>query len=155
MPKRKRVGLVVWGSILVTMGLFLLLSVAVTKNGWSMRSGMEMTTFALFLLLGGGILLGFGIRNFVLVSKYNNALENENAGITYCMNCFYCNYPVSVTYRDFQPHRRYPEGFIYCPFCKRPLSKNAFQRIAAQPPIYPSQPVPTPAVQPPETRQPD
>ncbi len=114
MLRRKKIGLVIWGTI------FLILA-------FGMFGTNESFGFALGLIfLAGAILmLTFGIINIVSVTKHNKTLLAQN--IDYRCQCPSCGKDIQARIQDFRPHGRYPEGFIYCPICKKPISKNAFR----------------------------
>lgn len=111
MLRKKRIGLIIWGAILFFTSLFFL-------------SDGDGRIAAFILLPGGILLLVFGIINVVSVTKHNNILISETPN--WQGNCPNCNREVRCSIRDFRPHGRYPEGYIYCPICKKPISKNAF-----------------------------
>ena len=129
MPKKKRVGLIVWGAILITVGgiYLLLLSISALQGRGSASVYAAMAMFFM-LILGGAIMLIFGIINVVNVKKYNAALDVNALHVT---RCFSCGTEISCFLKDFREHSRYPEGFIYCPVCRKPLSRRAFT-------VYPS-----------------
>ncbi|MBR3039475.1 MAG: hypothetical protein IKI20_02295 [Lachnospiraceae bacterium] len=115
MYRRTKVGLIIWGAIISGVG-------------------------AIVLAAGGGIagaiVLGFGccflIPGIILAittSVHNNNVKTDNAGCSYVANCIYCGHPINVKVGSFQPHRNFPEGYVYCPVCKKPISKNAFTKV--------------------------
>ncbi len=129
MIKKKRTGLIVWGSILLTLGAIFLIGCIVNRTSSYGYRGNDSITYlfpGVICFIGGGLLLGFGIRNSILVSRNNSQAEEENRGVIYYATCFSCGTPVEATFNMFQPHRNYPEGFVYCSVCKRPISKNMF-----------------------------
>ena len=117
MLQHKRVGLIIWGAILTAAGFIMFVSGAADEIGGLIITG-------LLILAGGIIMLVFGILNAVKVTRYNNELIND--GKSYTTNCVKCGRVISAQTKDFRPHGRFPEGFIYCPVCKAPISKNAF-----------------------------
>ena len=38
--------------------------------------------------------------------------------------CPYCGRELTYDRRNVRPHRRWPNGFIFCPGCKRPIGHN-------------------------------
>ena len=87
-----------------------------------------MALGGLVLTVGGATMLGFGILNAVKTTKYNNEIMSRTE--VYCTNCIYCSRPITCALKDFKAHKNYPEGFVYCPFCNRPVSKNTFNIIS-------------------------
>ncbi len=130
MLKRKRIGLIVWGVILTVFGFFMLLgSGEILQNVY--KGDLLQTSvwiiIVVSLLLGGTLMLVFGIVNAVKVSRYNNRILEANRDIIYITTCYNCGYQISAKFTDFTPHSRFPEGFVYCPVCKKPCGKNAFR----------------------------
>lgn len=119
MVKHKRVGLIVWGCI------FILISIAGAIG--ILASPVDEPAAMLIVLpffIGGVIMLAFGIRNAVLVTKNNSQVKaNDDLYVT---QCFRCGREIRAELKHFRPHGRYPEGFIYCPVCRTPISKRAF-----------------------------
>ena len=129
MYKKKRIGLIVWGGILLTVGLLVAAAAigsTVTKTE-KVGDILSMVSSAFMFLSGGGIMLTFGIINCVKVSRYNNELKNKD--VRYTARCTFCGYDLICSPEHFRPHRRYPEGYTTCPACKKPLSLNLFKVI--------------------------
>ena len=124
MLKRKRVGMIVWGAIIVLFSILIMLSYQDQDKSNLILGGIVMA--------GGFGLLVPGIILAAKVSVANNRILNENEGFTYVANCLYCGRPVSCKFQDFQNHKRYPEGFLYCPICKHPISRNVFVKVLDQ-----------------------
>ena len=114
MLRRKKIGLIIWGAILLVgaIGMF----------GTDEAFGFIL---GIFLLAGAILMITFGIINAVSVTKYNKTLLAQN--IDYRCQCPSCGKDIQARIQDFRPHGRFPEGFIYCPICKKPISKNAFR----------------------------
>ena len=132
--KRKRVGLIVWGIILISLSLAFFLSAISTfiQEGQNMEgaiAAISMIIIGLFALAGGIVMLIAGILNATKVSRYNRQVLEEEKRYYYSGICPFCQRTVNCEYADFNPHKRYPEGFIYCPICRKPISRNAFQQI--------------------------
>ena len=56
----------------------------------------------------------------------------NNAGVydVFKVKCIHCGREITYGRRDIRPHRRWPNGFIYCPGCKVPIGheeSNMFQ----------------------------
>ena len=146
MPKGKKIGMLIWGTLLVLLGLGICLRCLRSHTS----SDMVVIAFTIFaIVIPGAILIAFGIRNIILVTRYNNQLEEEYKGYVLTATCLNCRSPIRSNYKDFQVHGRYPEGFVYCPLCKAPISRNAFvktpeaianQQVPPAPPQYPSGP---------------
>ena len=66
------------------------------------------------------------------VQKHNDEYSKKYKDKRYITTCFNCKREVKVRPEQFQPHRNYPEGYVYCPFCRKPLSKRAFDAIDEQ-----------------------
>ena len=114
MLRRKKIGLLIWGTIfLVASGMCF-----ASDNAGGFVIG-------LFLLAGAILMIVFGIVNVVSVTKHNNILIREN--LDYRCQCPNCARDIQARIQDFRPHGRFPEGFIYCPICKKPISRNAFK----------------------------
>ena len=60
------------------------------------------------------------------VQKHKEEYSKQYKDKRYITTCFNCKREVKVRPEQFQPHRNYPEGYVYCPFCHKPLSINAF-----------------------------
>lgn len=135
MLRRTKKGLIIWGSILLCFSLYFITAYFLAGNGWQardMQSRIAAIIIFLFLSAGGVTMLTFGIINAVLTANHNRELLSRN--LTFTANCIYCGGLINCTVRDFRPHRRYPEGYTACPYCKRPVSKNAFGVYQNNPP---------------------
>lgn len=131
MYKKKRVGLIVWGAILVFSALSILLLMFATyrqEKNVSMVYFYTLLAFTLNMLAGGCLLLGFGIGNAVRVSRANNRVRRENEGYYFITTCYHCGRQVTCRFQDFSMHSRFPEGFVYCPACRTPLSIKTFTK---------------------------
>ncbi|MBR5738494.1 MAG: hypothetical protein IKY02_00720, partial [Lachnospiraceae bacterium] len=66
---------------------------------------------------------------------YNEELEayKEANKRKVAARCFKCGYVVYNYDIYFQFHTRYPEGFVYCPYCRQPLSRNLFNYAEESP----------------------
>ena len=114
--------MIVWGSILLIIGLYFVLMGFAGAAG---ESGLApLLVIGAMLSLGGVLLLVFGILNAVKTTKYNNELISRNEIFT--TNCIYCGRPLSCTVKDFKYHRNYPAGYVDCPYCRGHVSRNAF-----------------------------
>ena len=129
MYKKKRTGLIVWGGILLTVGLLVAAAAVGSTVTKTEKVGdiLSMVSSAFMFLSGGGIMLTFGIINAVKVSRYNNELKSRD--VRYTAKCPFCGYDLICSPEHFRPHRRYPEGYTTCPACKKPLSLNLFKVI--------------------------
>ncbi|MBR4256376.1 MAG: hypothetical protein IKQ18_04360 [Clostridia bacterium] len=127
MYKRKRIGLIIWGGILILAGLIMITSAVLGTRTGSTKAGDIFAVFvtALMFFAGGGLMITFGIINCIKVSRYNNELKNRD--VRYTARCTFCGYDLICTPEHFKPHRRYPEGYTTCPACKKPLSLNLFK----------------------------
>lgn len=108
-------GVWITGSIFIVFGLFLLMS------------PIRMLSIIFFAL--GGILFIVGIINAITTSKYNERYLQRYQGKAFITTCHFCNHEVICRAEDFREHRNYPEGYVYCPVCKKPLSINAFRVV--------------------------
>ena len=118
MIKKARVGLIIWGAILVVISIIF--------AGLGSSAADFFIIFGV-LFVGGAIMIVFGILNVVKTSKYNNELLAKSGMFNGV--CPSCRSQITASVKDFKPHGRYPEGFIYCPVCKKPISKNAFKEV--------------------------
>ena len=118
MLKRNRIGLLVWGTLVFTVGTVFI--------------GSEVPFLAWMLMLGGATMLTFGIILLVKTTKYNNQLRAEYQNMILTTNCLHCGRQVDTNLESFVTHRNFPEGFIYCPICKKPISRNAFTAVPKQ-----------------------
>lgn len=116
MMQRKRVGLIVWGAIFCFIALVCLFTI------WPL---------AIPFAVGGVLFLVFGIKSSARVSQNNEAVMADNR--TFYGRCHHCGREVTAQSRNFMLHGRYPEGYVLCPICKKPLSKNAFVVMTDQP----------------------
>lgn len=121
MLRRKRVGMIVWGVIFLLFAILVMISYQDEYMSNLILGGVIMA--------GGLGLLVPGIILSIRVSVTNNRILNENKGFTYVTNCPFCGRSVGCKIQDFQKHKRYPEGFLYCPVCKHPISFNAFVKV--------------------------
>lgn len=110
MLKGKRVGMIVWGFII----LFISIPFIAAK-----------ILFGVYLLVAGAGLFIAGIIITANVVRYNKALL-EREGTHLNGVCFRCNTSVCIPRVNFRRHRNYPEGYARCPFCKQPLSLLMF-----------------------------
>lgn len=125
MLKRKRIGMIVWGSILLCIGLYMLiLSYAVSTESPASVAFLPVLIIGGMITAGGLLLIIFGIINAVKTSRYNNEVMRRNEIFT--ANCIYCGRSLTCTARNFRFHRRFPEGYTTCPYCKGNISRNAF-----------------------------
>ena len=51
-------------------------------------------------------------------------LSNGNRGNEYVVECPICKSKIRYLGIDIKYHRRYPDGFIYCPRCRSPIAHN-------------------------------
>ena len=127
MLQRKKIGLIIWGAILLGIGIIILASSMST--GYMRVPGVNAGTYiGLAFAVGGGLMLGFGIKNAVSVTNHNSEIKND--GLLHITPCPYCGAEIRARSSDFRPHGRFPEGFVYCRVCKKPVSRNAFDRPA-------------------------
>lgn len=68
-----------------------------------------------------------GIVKYVSAKKYNKSFLLEYRNKIFATTCFHCGYEVDGFAQDFVKHRHYPEGYMSCPVCHKPLSLNAFE----------------------------
>ena len=121
MLKRTKVGFLIAG------GILLLFSIYPSYYFFVVGDNLFWTCF--IYPIPGLILLTIGIINASIVSNYNKRLFWENMGHSYTTNCTSCSNPVRVKVQDFKQNRNYPEGFVYCPICKKAISKSAFEKV--------------------------
>ena len=87
--------------------------------------------FLILTALGMGMAAA-GIVKDVRVAKNNRQIENDSKEWCCRCICIYCHNTVYSELTEFASHRNYPEGYIYYPYCKKPLSKNLFEYIRAE-----------------------
>ena len=104
----QRPGMFVWGGILAIIGIVFMIT-----GGAGFYVGIPF-------VIGGALLIIFGVRRTIKVNETNAALMAQGAYMK--GQCYKCGLDVSVERKLFQPHRNFPDGFIYCPSCKIPLS---------------------------------
>ncbi len=143
MLQRKRIGLIIWGAILLGIGLIVLAGSA--GSGYMRIPTTNAGTFiGLGFIVGGGLMLGFGIKNAVSVTSHNSKIIND--GLVHITPCPYCGAEIRAKSSEFRPHSRFPEGYIYCRVCKKPVSRNAFDRpMGAAAPFTPAPAAPVQA----------
>ena len=122
--------LMVLGCASVLFGLF--------GNKNFMESEQTFFIFILLAIVGGSLFIAglvlvivFGVRKARVKAGNRQYMEAQKyyRGKTLATNCIYCGRQVTAYAEDFHSHRNYPEGFIYCPVCKKPLSINAFDIV--------------------------
>ena len=135
MLKRRRVGMIVWGAILTFVGIVLHFeALLLCLNSGNKRlpdiylEVIVLFAFGLLFICAGVVLLVFGIINAKKVTAYNQELNQT----IYTARCYSCGIVVQSRIGDFRPHRRYPEGFVYCPVCRKPLSRRLFTQLPQQ-----------------------
>lgn len=136
MLKRTRAAFFVWGGILVCFGMIFIGIAATTFVDYGFEASSDMTSSALFCaLVPGLIMILVAALLFIIggikagkVRKYNRKLIAENEIDE--ADCPYCHVTNRIRRIDFIPHRKFPEGFIYCKACKKPLSYNTFSVVS-------------------------
>ena len=61
--------------------------------------------------------------------SYKRALWTS--GYSYRIRCPYCGTNISYTDRDLGYRSWYPNGFVYCPTCRKPLRHNEIYAVDA------------------------
>ena len=117
--KKGHVGLIIIGSIFALIGAYCT---------YIHISGLIILGPAL-------IMIALGIVFTVIANKNNNKICSLYHDKILSTTCIYCGHPVSTNIYRFRLHRRYPEGFIYCPVCKKPLSRYAFHAEQINAPV--------------------
>lgn len=122
-----RPGMIVWGIILILIGTIILAAF--------LPSAKVVNTRAIIIFLGGlfilagVILLIAGIIFNAKRGSANRQVYAQNRDKIMVGTCVHCHNPVSARIVDFRTHKNYPEGFIYCPICKKPISVRAFHAM--------------------------
>ncbi|MDO4207582.1 MAG: hypothetical protein Q4D15_08330 [Lachnospiraceae bacterium] len=129
--KRTKKASLILGIIISAIGLIGVIMVASARS-----SGFEYYILPIIVLVIGIILILLYVYKRSTVNTSNKYFLRKYFGKELVTTCFYCGHQISAHAEDFSVHRRYPEGFIYCPVCHKPLSINAFNTIDEQP-IYP------------------
>ncbi len=113
MLKRMNFGWIIWSGIFLLFGLF-----SISSKNTAYLGIISLVISAIFVIVG--------IKNCIQTAKENKRIEEKYRGLVFRTNCIHCGYFIEADLHSFQPHRNYPEGFVYCPVCKKPVSKNAF-----------------------------
>ncbi|MBQ7173400.1 MAG: hypothetical protein IJR88_04715 [Clostridia bacterium] len=124
--KSKKIGLIIWGAILIVIS-FMVFFYASYSNDDTVAPIANI--IGLCMLPGGILMIVGGIINAVKVTQYNRRVIEEENRYYYSGVCPFCQYAITCELSAFSPHRRFPEGFIYCPVCKKPVSKRVFQQL--------------------------
>lgn len=128
MLKRKSKGWFAWGTVSMISAVFW------GFLGIEMIFDMKYLELGLIVSIPGLISLALAVFLFVMggvkASRVNkhNARMRDLGEIDEC-ECPYCRITNRVKRIEFMSHRRYPEGFVYCKSCKKPISYNAFKVV--------------------------
>lgn len=152
MLKRKRIGMLITGAIITLMFFFFATSIVLgviaswkdlspNDSGTTLGIIIMYSVFILLPLSVGIPLFIIGLISTIKACKYNK--EKMIEGETLQTTCFHCNNVVIVDRVQFASHRRFPEGFIYCPYCSKPLSYNVFTVCNDKAPLLKTVPVQT------------
>lgn len=136
---RSRKSYIIWGIVLIAVGwiscafINRLLSQHESGGGSS-----AITVYGILLFLFGAVvfagflILAGGIIYNIYVTAHNNRVFDENEDVEYLATCIYCGNDVIANLRNFRFGRNYPEGYVACPFCKKPCSRNLFDVITEE-----------------------
>ena len=132
-PKKRRgirYGLLVWGIILSVLSIVSLLCFIVSPRVNSVYTNVSLIYSAIFTFINGQALILIFIGVSISTLKYNKEVDKYNSTIDtntpLVARCWTCQNSVIARIEDFRTHKRFPEGFVYCPYCKTPISANAF-----------------------------
>lgn len=134
MLKKKNIAPIIIGAVLILWALSLTL--LLLADSFSGAADLEAALPAIFvsilcpmfLFIPGFILLLIGIIKLVKVIKHNREVVAKHE-IDFAQ-CPYCQYQFKAARTDFRAHRSFPEGYVSCPSCKKPLSYKLFKIIS-------------------------
>ncbi len=136
---RSRKSCIIWGIVLIAVGwisrayIKQLLSIYASAGGGVAQS-VYSNLYIIFgiVMFAGILLLAGGIVYNIYVTAHNNRVLDENEDVEYLATCIYCGNDVIANLRNFRFGRNYPEGYVACPFCKKPCSRNLFDVITEE-----------------------
>ncbi len=136
---RGRKGYIVWGIVLIAVGWISCAFINRLLSQYETGGGSNAITvygvllflfgavvFAGFLILAGGIIYN------IYVTAHNNRVFDENEDVEYLATCINCGNDVIANLRNVRFGRNYPEGYVVCPFCKKPCTWNLFDVITEE-----------------------
>ena len=106
--------------------------------------GVLSILLAIYILAGTGIviisgaLVALAVFLFIIAGRpskprdvaesYNNPLDVDNrVMIAHCPKC--SRQIQAKNPAQFSTHKNFPEGFMYCPYCRKPVSIRAFTTV--------------------------
>ena len=107
------------GIILLVVGILQIILALPKRNIGALILGFLVLAVGVALTVAG-IVVNAGVK------KENRRFLQTYEGKVFIGTCHHCDHEVECYAEDFQEHRNFPEGFVYCPVCKKPLSINAF-----------------------------
>lgn len=136
---RSRKSYIIWGIVLIALGwisrayIKQLLSIYASAGGGDAQSVYSVLYIIFGIVMFAGILLlSGGIIYNIYVTAHNNRVFDENEDVEYLATCINCGNDVIANLRNFRFGRNYPEGYVICPFCKKPCSRNLFDVITEE-----------------------
>ena len=117
---------VVFGIILFVIA-FLIFLFTIGSNDSSTRLG-GLILALLFFIPCIILFISAGVSSN-RVQKENEEFSQKYEDKRFVTTCFNCGHEVTARAEQFAQHRNYPEGFIYCPICRKPLSIRAFKVV--------------------------
>ena len=119
--KKHHNGIWIFGTIILIIGAIQLIVAIHKHNGITFL----MILGILGLCLGLALIVS-GLVTSISATRYNKRYLQEHRDKIFIATCHHCHNEVECSAEDFEEHRNFPEGFVYCPICKKPLSANAF-----------------------------
>ena len=113
------------GIVLVMSGSILLIGIyrgAIIGDFYGLICGWGAT-------VGGVALIIAGFIGIYKTKKRKEEFEKQYSGKIYSTQCLFCKRTVKSDRFAFRMGRYYPEGYIRCPYCKKPLSFNLFDEV--------------------------
>ena len=83
----------------------------------------------IFILVAGIALLVIGIVLTAKSLSHNSKIREAYQDTEWYGNCIYCHSSIHCEIQNFYPHSKYPEGYMHCPICKKPVSRNALHAL--------------------------
>lgn len=108
-------GLIIWGIILSVLGTIV-----------SRLHRSASIFFCIIFFSMATIFIIIGVITNIKIYNHNKIVKEDDKKWQYQTECIYCHQTITCIPSDFKPHYRYPEGFVYCPYCKKPVSKRVF-----------------------------
>ncbi len=130
---------IVFGGILASI-FFIFLSDAIDSIAYYHGEDAAFDLImGLQFLIGGGLLILFGVRALVLAKKNATIYASPNVYVWdpnqlyFTVTCPTCQAPFDYQQADLGFRAWYPNGYVECPCCKKPIRHNAAQNTFVPP----------------------